>query len=162
MSAPSQEPTIQEELQNAFPFLREHIKVARERRVFVETPLENFQEVFEHVVKKMGFSILCTITGLDMGEKLGAIYHLARPTGVILSLSTNVSKQAPVIHSITPYFPAADAYERELVDLLGFKVEGLPAGSRYPLPDGWPEGQYPLRKDWKASMLEKDEGKNAQ
>lgn len=161
MSASSQEPTIREELQSRFPFLREHIRVARERRVFVETPLESFQEVFEHLVTKMGFSILCTITGLDMGEKLGAIYHLARTNGVILSLSTNVSKEIPVIHTITSYFPAADAYERELVDLLGFKVEGLPAGSRYPLPDGWPEGQYPLRKDWKASMLEKDEGKNA-
>jgi Ni,Fe-hydrogenase III component G len=28
-------------------------------------------------------------------------------------------------------------------------VTGLPEGSRYPLPDNWPEGQYPLRKDWK-------------
>ena len=46
-------------------------------------------------------------------------------------------------------FPAAHIYERELVDLLGAKVEGLPPGNRYPLPDDWPEVQYPLRKDWK-------------
>ena len=39
--------------------------------------------------------------------------------------------------------------ERELMDLLGAKVEGLPAGKRYPLSDDWPTDEYPLRKDWK-------------
>ena len=37
--------------------------------------------------------------------------------------------------------------------MFGIKVEGLPEGERYPLPDGWPEGQYPLRKDWNKDML---------
>ena len=36
------------------------------------------------------------------------------------------------------------------MDLLGFQVQGLTEGSRYPLPDVWPAGQYPLRKDWSA------------
>jgi Ni,Fe-hydrogenase III component G len=35
------------------------------------------------------------------------------------------------------------------MDLLGAQVEGLPAGRRYPLPEDWPQGEYPLRKDWK-------------
>jgi membrane-bound hydrogenase subunit beta len=35
------------------------------------------------------------------------------------------------------------------MDLLGIQVEGIPPGRHYPLPEGWPEGQYPLRKDWK-------------
>ncbi len=109
----------------------------------------------------MEFSILCTITGLDLGDKLGVIYHLARVDGTVLNLSTSVSKEEPVIQSVTPYFPAADAYEREMVDLLGMQVQGLPPGYRYPLPDGWPEGQYPLRKDWNAGMLEKDKGEHA-
>jgi Ni,Fe-hydrogenase III component G len=41
------------------------------------------------------------------------------------------------------------------MDLLGIKVEGLPEGRRYPLPDNWPQGQYPLRKDWDPSVLDK-------
>jgi membrane-bound hydrogenase subunit beta len=46
--------------------------------------------------------------------------------------------------------------------LLGAQVEGLPQSSRYPLPDNWPKGQFPLRKDWKAEMLkEKKEINNA-
>jgi len=35
------------------------------------------------------------------------------------------------------------------MDLFGAKVEGLPEGPRYPLPDDWPKNQFPLRKDWK-------------
>jgi len=38
--------------------------------------------------------------------------------------------------------------------MLGVQIEGLPPGKRYPLPDNWPAGQYPLRKDWKTEMLD--------
>jgi Ni,Fe-hydrogenase III component G len=38
------------------------------------------------------------------------------------------------------------------VDLLGIKVNGLASGHRYPLPDNWPKGEYPLRKDWKGTI----------
>jgi len=46
-------------------------------------------------------------------------------------------------------FPGAVSYEKELEDMFGIKVEGLPPGRRYPLPDDFPTDQYPLRKDWK-------------
>ena len=137
-----------------FPFLEGKVRTPRTRRLFAEAPAEKVREVFDHAVGKMGFSILCTITGLDLGENLGVIYHLARTSGEVLNLSTSVPKAQPVLQTVSGTFPAADAYERELVDLLGFEVQGLPAGNRYPLPDGWPQGQHPLRKDWKAETLD--------
>jgi membrane-bound hydrogenase subunit beta len=142
------ETKLQRDLQDRFPFLADHVRVARERRVFAETPYEHFAAVFEGVVKDLDFPILCMITGLDLGERLGLIYHLARNNGLLLSLQTSVPKASPVVQTVTARFPAADCYERELADLLGFEVQGLPPGSRYPLPDGWPAGQFPLRKDW--------------
>ena len=33
--------------------------------------------------------------------------------------------------------------------MFGIVVEGIPDGRRLNLPDDWPDGQYPLRKDWK-------------
>jgi Ni,Fe-hydrogenase III large subunit/Ni,Fe-hydrogenase III component G len=53
------------------------------------------------------------------------------------------------IESITPEVPAASWAERELQDLLGVKTTGIPDGRRLILPDDWPEGIHPLRKDIK-------------
>jgi Ni,Fe-hydrogenase III component G len=39
-------------------------------------------------------------------------------------------------------------YEKELESMLGFHVEGLPRGRRYPVAEDWPEDVFPLRKDW--------------
>jgi Ni,Fe-hydrogenase III component G len=67
----------------------------------------------------------------------------------VLGLKLRVPREAPVIDTVTDRFPGAANYERELDDLLGFEVVGLPPGKRYPLPDDWPKDQKPLRKDWK-------------
>jgi Ni,Fe-hydrogenase III component G len=145
----AEEQTIQAELTAKFPFLAEKIRIQRERRIWAEAPREQFYEVFDFVVKGMKFPILCTITGLDEGATFGAIYHLARESGVILSLRVYVPKEQPVLKTVTSYFPAADHYERELKDLFGMQIEGLAEGTRYPLPDNWPANEFPLRKDWK-------------
>jgi membrane-bound hydrogenase subunit beta len=156
-----EETEIQEQLSAQFPFLKDKITVARARRIFAEAPAESFEAVFDYAVKQMGFTILCTITGLDQGATLGAIYHLARTSGVTLNLSVSVPKDAPILKTVTAYFPQADCYERELIDLLGMQVQGLPPGHRYPLPDDWPANQYPLRKDWKKECLQPKEAKDA-
>jgi Ni,Fe-hydrogenase III component G len=148
------EETIQQELASRFDFLRETIRIARPRRIFASAPRERFTEVFDYAIENLDFPILCTITGLDEGENLAAIYHLAQENGITLSLKTTVPKTAPDLPTVTARFPAAEAYERELVDMLGFNVIGLAPGRRYPLPDDWPAGQYPLRKDWSPEMLD--------
>ena len=153
----SEENDIQQELTGQFSFLVDKVTIQRARRIFAVIPSEKFAEVFDYAVKKLKFVILATITGLDEGPTLGFIYHIARENGIVLNLHISVPKENPVIKTVTHYFPAADAYERELVDLLGAKVEGLDAGFRYPLPDDWPANQFPLRKDWKIEMLDKKE-----
>jgi formate hydrogenlyase subunit 5 len=49
--------------------------------------------------------------------------------------------------SVTPKVPAAVWYEREVRDMFGLQPVGLPDERRLVLPDDWPEGLYPLRKD---------------
>jgi Ni,Fe-hydrogenase III component G len=142
------------ELGGKFASLQGKMRIQRDRRIFVEVPAGDFGAVFAHLYGPMKFIMLTAITGMDQGANLAAMYHLARASGVVLSLSVAVPKERPVLQTVTSYFPAAECYERELIDLLGMQVEGLPPGPRYPLPDGWPAGQYPLRKDWNAKMLE--------
>lgn len=145
----TKEENIQSALVKKFPYLDGKVRVQRARRIFADVALDKFAEVFEYAIKELEFCIFATITGLDDGPTLGFIYHIAREDGIILNLKTGVNKNNPILKTITGYFPCAEIYERELVDLLGAKVEGLPEGKRYPLDDNWPEGEYPLRKDWK-------------
>ncbi|MBF0522938.1 MAG: NADH-quinone oxidoreductase subunit C [Candidatus Omnitrophica bacterium] len=154
----SQEENITQSLVSQFGFLEGNIRITRPRRIFLETSLENFPKVFAHAVKELKFNHLCTITGFDELDKLAFMYHLAQESGVLLNLKTSVSKDNPTINTVMPLFPGAEIYERELVDLFGAKVNGLPLGNRYPLTDDWPKDQYPLRKDWKPSQLDEKEG----
>ena len=145
----SNEENIVKELTGKFNYLEGKIAVQRQRRIFAEVSLEHFKEVFEFAVNNAGFSMLSAITGLDEGANLGFIYHLGKESGIMLNLKTSAPKENPLIDSVTKYFPSADIYEREMVDLLGAKVHGLGPGPRYPLTDDWPKEEYPLRKDWK-------------
>lgn len=142
------EEAIKSKLSEKFDFLAETIVIPRPRRMFCELPVDAFPQVFDFCVKNMGFSVLATITGSDMVEHYLVIYHISRDSSIYLNLKVKLPKDNPEIGSITSVFPNAELYERELVDLLGIRVIGLPEGGRYPLPDDWPEGQHPLRKDW--------------
>ena len=149
------EEKVQKELQTKFAFLADKIKVQRARRLWVEVDYSNFRTVLEFSVKQINFSLLCALTGLDDGDKMGLIYHLASADGTVLNIKTSVPMQNPVIQTVTDLFPAAEIYERELVDLLGAKVDGLKLAFRYPLTDDWPIDQFPLRKSWKTPVNQK-------
>ncbi|MFA4844196.1 MAG: NADH-quinone oxidoreductase subunit C [Candidatus Margulisiibacteriota bacterium] len=147
-------------LENKFNFLKEKIKLQRARRLWVEVEMANFPEVLKYLRQSQNFYQLLTITGLDEREAFAVIYHLSDGTGLVLNLKTKISRETPVLKSVMDIYPPAEIYERELVDLLGIKVEGLPPGNSYPLPDGWPAGQYPLRKDWVGVSCLDEEKKN--
>ena len=162
----SPEQQVELNLAKTFPYLHDKVRIPRIRRIFVDVPADHFAEVFKYLHEQAGFTILCTITGLDLGSTLGVLYHMAQEAGTVCTVAIAVPKEAPVIGTVTRTFPAADAYEREMVDLLGMQVQGLAPGNRYPLPDGWPAGQHPLRKDWKPAKeesvsVEPKEPKNA-
>jgi len=148
------EKLVQQRLEAAFPELSGKVTIQRVRRVWAEVSMERLHDVLTHAKDQLNFPMLCTITGTDETTHLGLMYHLASDSGIVLTLVTTAPKDGPGPQTVTPYFPHADLYEREVVDLLGVNIQGLPEGSRYPLPDGWPEGQFPLRKDWTRDMLE--------
>ena len=148
----SEAEVVKQKIEQKFNFLKDAVKIQREKRLWVEVNYEKFAEVFDFAVKQLDFLFLSTISGLDEGADLGYIYHLAQGSGMMLNIKTKLQKDSP-IKTISSYFPCAIIYEKELIDLLGAKVSGLPEGVRYPLPDDWPEGQYPLRKDWNQDVL---------
>jgi NADH-quinone oxidoreductase subunit D len=69
-----------------------------------------------------------------------------------VTLKNRISREKPVTQTITDILPGANLYEREVFDLLGVVFEGHPNLKRLMLPDLWPQGDYPLRRDWKPAV----------
>jgi Ni,Fe-hydrogenase III large subunit/Ni,Fe-hydrogenase III component G len=63
-------------------------------------------------------------------------------------LESAVSEKDPRIGSITGVVPGANWAEREYHDAIGVHPEGHPDPRRLLLADDWPEGVYPLRRDF--------------
>jgi Ni,Fe-hydrogenase III large subunit/Ni,Fe-hydrogenase III component G len=75
---------------------------------------------------------------------------------VLCSVLTYVAADNPQIDSITEAVPAANWAEREMRDLVGIEPVGHRYLKRLVLPDGWPEGVHPLRKDISWDHVPKD------
>jgi membrane-bound hydrogenase subunit beta len=144
------EEAIKEKLDVRFGTNLSNWTIQRKGRIYVETPREALVEVVQFAKEELGFDHLSTVTGLDAGEHLELIYHLFTK-GMLLNLKTKLPLSDPKVKTITQLFPGAEPYERELEDMLGATVEGLPPGRHYPLPEDFPPGQHPLRKGWKVS-----------
>jgi len=157
----SQEQEIQSALVGRFPELSDKVSVRRDRRILAEVPLARLHEVIDFAVKDLGFNMVSAITGLDERERFAVLYHLNRKSSMMLTLRTILPKDNPVIDTVSAIFPSADIYERELVDLLGIRVQGLPEGRRYPLPDDAPCDIYPLRKPVQTQVPQEQKGETS-
>jgi Ni,Fe-hydrogenase III component G len=104
---------------------------------------------------------LSTITGVDVRAGVELLYHLAVDAeGLVITIRTLVQKPELEINSVTPEIPAAEWIEREIAEMLGVKFTGHPNLATLLLPDGWPEGVYPLRKQSFESQQELKENEN--
>lgn len=140
-----------------FDFLRDNIAVQRQKRIFTNfLNKEEFEHVLHYVHDEMGFLQAHHVVGTDEGDDLGFIYILSDENNIILALKEKAPKSDPKINTMTDVYPSLLLHERELVDLFGAVICGLPEGLSYPLPDGWPKGSYPMRKEWKPEYFNKE------
>jgi NADH-quinone oxidoreductase subunit C len=77
----------------------------------------------------------------EMAYHLLSIQHKAR-----VRLKVKLSGDDPVLESVTPVWPSANFFEREIFDLFGVRFLGHPYLRRIMLPEDW-QG-HPLRKDY--------------
>lgn len=151
------EQEIVERFCDKFDFLHDKIYVQRQKRIFTELlAKEEFEQALHYAHNELGFYRASHVVGTDEGDDLGFIYLLSNEDGIILALKEKAPKSDPTINSMTGVYPSLEQHERELVDLFGADVKGLPEGPSYPLPDGWPKGSYPLRKDWDPKYFDRN------
>ena len=153
----SREEEIAGSLCDRFPFLQDRIAVQKDKRIFTQAlTREEFEQVVRFVHDDLDFFRAHHVIGTDDGENIGLLYLLSGKENILLILRESVPKSHPVVKSISDMYLSIVLHERELVDLFGVVVEGLPEGPSYPLPDGWPKGSYPMRKEWNPKYFNKD------
>jgi NADH:ubiquinone oxidoreductase subunit C len=102
-----------------------------------------------------GWGYLATITGVDLGVEDGrfeVLYHFVARANVA-TLRVRVPRDAATVPTLYELIPSVTFYERELMEMFGIVVEGTPNTDRLFLPDDWPQGIYPLRKDFDMADL---------
>lgn len=113
-------------------------------------------------VKRLGY--LCAIVGLDLGPQVNEmeVVYFFCPADVFISLRVRIPRQSPSVPSMTSVIPSAEVFERELREMFGIEIVGLKNPDRLYLPEDWPDGVYPLRKDFSpAALNEAKGGRNA-
>jgi Ni,Fe-hydrogenase III large subunit/Ni,Fe-hydrogenase III component G len=128
--------------------LRADLPDDRHLFAFVERPV--LKAVCRYLFRDLDARYIISI-GVDdrpfSGEFLVAHNFAFDRDHVLCCLFVSVPPDDPKVDSITDDVPAASWAEREMRDLVGIE----PIGHRYPkrlvLPDGWPDGLHPLRKD---------------
>lgn len=91
----------------------------------------------------------CTASGVDTRGCIEILYHfLVEPINLMISVRVALDREAPVVDSLTGLFAAADFIEREIHELLGVNFRGHDTPRRLLLPEQWPEGVQPLRRDY--------------
>jgi len=101
-------------------------------------------------VRAAGYNFFEDVTAVDWfpsEPRFQLSYHILSHTyKEHIRLRAFVADTDPAIESITPVWPGANYYEREVFDLFGIRFEGHPNLRRILMPEDW-EG-HPLRKDY--------------
>ncbi len=118
------------------------------RRTYVTVDPGRFPDVAEHVYKGLG-ARLAIATGMDMETDFQILWHFCFDNANhILNLRVVLDHEKPSLESIAVRVPAAEWIEREMWELLGIEFRNHPDMRHLLLTDDWPEGKYPLRRDY--------------
>lgn len=124
--------------------------------IFDKSPKRVYIEIRPRAIVKVGIYIFRqvgarfnTASGVDSHAHMEILYHFTvEDINLIISLRVKLDRSRPEIDSLAPSFEAANWVEREMHELLGINFRGHPDLRRLLLPDQWPEGVYPLRRDY--------------
>ena len=93
---------------------------------------------------------LQTASAVDGPTKIEVLYHWALDhLALVVTVRTRIDRDHPEIASITPICPSAEWIEREMWELMGIVFTDHPDLRHLVLQDDWPEGQFPLRRDYR-------------
>ena len=119
------------------------------KRVYIKVDSDAIEDVTKILFDDIQ-ARLQTASALDAPRKIEILYHWALDSiGLVVTVRTHVDRDQPEIASIATICPAAEWIEREMWELMGVKFHGHPDMRHLLLQDDWPEGKFPLRRDYR-------------
>jgi NADH-quinone oxidoreductase subunit C len=101
-------------------------------------------------LQQAGYNFLEDVTAVDWypsEPRFQIVYHILSMTlKQRIRVVVRLDSDSASLDSITPVWPAANFYEREIFDLFGVHFGGHPNLRRIMMPEDW-QG-HPLRKDY--------------
>lgn len=99
---------------------------------------------------QLQYNALADVTCVDWyprEPRFEVVYQIfSIPNKKYLRLKVRLTGDDPSVDSLTPIWPGANFFEREVFDLFGVRFDEHPNLKRIMMPDDW-EG-HPLRKDY--------------
>jgi Ni,Fe-hydrogenase III component G len=117
-------------------------------KVYIDIQAGSLKKIAEHVFHGMK-ARFNTATAIDVRDHMEMLYHFTFDhEDLVVSFRLRLDKSKLEIESLAPLFEGANWCEREIHETMGINFIGHPDLRRLLLPEDWPEGVYPLRRDY--------------
>ena len=119
----------------------------KDKRVVVKIAKDSLLPVSTYLFKDIGFRYIIS-SAMDSEEGYEIIYHFScDKTGLIVNLDVIIPKDKPEIESLVSVIKGTEWIEREIYEILGINFLNHPNLVKFLLPEDWPEGDYPMRRN---------------
>ena len=139
------------EIANALNVAEHRVRAIRPGEAAIEVPAADLSSVADAAVQGLDARLL-SLFGADERAQRDrfVVYHVwSLPhLDTFLTVSAPVHPVEPSFPSIAARHPAANWFEREVMDYFGLVPEGHPNPERVALHEDWPDGAWALRKDF--------------
>ena len=129
------------------------LKVSRRssKRAYMDIYPKDIVDIVRYIFRDMAFRFNIA-SAVDDFDGLEILYHFSYDAaGFVISVRALLKdKNDPHIDTITEVTRSAWWIEREIHELFGIEFDGNPDLRPLLLPDDWPAGVYPLRKNFVA------------
>ena len=127
-----------------------------DKRAYVDVPPEYSLQANRYMIEDIQ-GRLATATGKDTPDRIEVLYHYCfDSSGLVVTIRTWAEKPDCELDSVATILPGANFIEREINDVLGIRFLNHPDPRRLILADDWPEGVYPLRRDFSTRRERKE------
>ena len=128
------------------------LKKNRYTSLWLDVTRDGFRPAVLHLCQLQEMPHFTVIAPVDRGESVDLLYHFSLYYGhhlkaIALAIRVTLPKNQLAIPTISDIIPGAIFAERETQEMMGVKVTDIPDDRRLFIPDDFPQGVYPWRRD---------------